>query len=50
MLPSSLLNLGGKGVELSQGVDGRISLPGIALAAAALMYLGKKQVISLNKK
>ena len=41
MLPSSLLNLGGKGVELSQGVDGRISLPGIALAAAALMYLGK---------
>ncbi|VVA44208.1 membrane hypothetical protein [Candidatus Roizmanbacteria bacterium] len=50
MLPSSLLNLGGKGVELSQGVDGRISLPGIALAAAALMYLGKKTGDFLKQK
>lgn len=41
MVHSNLINLGGKGIELSQGVDGIISLPGIALAAAGLMYLGK---------
>lgn len=39
-----------RGVELSQGVDGIISLPGIALAAAGLMYLGKKAGDYLNKQ
>jgi len=50
LLPSNLTKLGGKGVELSQGVDGRISLPGIALAAAGLMYLGKKTGDYLKQK
>lgn len=42
IVPSNLINLGGKGVEFSQGLDGRVSLSGIALVAAGLMYLGKK--------
>lgn len=50
IVPSNLINLGGKGIELSQGVDGRISLPGIALAAAGLMYLGKRTGDFLKQK
>lgn len=50
MIPSNLLNLGGKGVELSQGIDGRISLPGLALAAAGLIYLGKRTGDFLKQK
>ena len=50
LLSSNLINLSGKGVESSQGVDGRILLPGIALAAAALMYLGKKAGDYLKQK
>lgn len=50
LLQSNLTNLGGKGIELSQGVDGRISLPGLALAAAGLVYLGKKAGEYLKQK
>jgi len=39
-----------KGVELSQGADGRISLPAIALASFGLMYLGKKSGDYLKQK
>ncbi|MFA6532389.1 MAG: hypothetical protein WCT22_00140 [Patescibacteria group bacterium] len=50
IVSGNLINLGGKGAEMSQGVDGRISLPGIALAAAGLMYLGKRTGDFLKQK
>lgn len=50
IVPSNLINLGGKGIELSKEINGIISLPGIALVAAGLMYLGKRTGDFLKQK